>query len=344
MRRGNARSSNDTVNCADQQLTELPDIAKPALVVTLTASDNLIKNLPEMRPFTMLRYLDLSNNKIVDVSPLYCLQSLRELDISNNRVTNLDFAEHLDSLEVLRASRNRIREVLVPLPDNLIDLDISNNELTNLDFMERNVPVGIEKIDVSGNAIDSLISLRFLAVFQQLHTFTVGLLEVFKRLKVLQYVKHLCPSLEFFDDVRCDHVEEPDFDTEKLIEILMNLNEGDLEDLLSDGTLGEIVWDEPAFVQYEEETIPGTPIRALQDRIKAIENEIANPSRQSPTHTQANGLENLLSPFPKSDLNQEVQELKEGMRQLSQQMVKVAELLYIHDRGLKQLWENRSPK
>ena len=343
MRRG---GSNDTVNCADQQLTEIPDIQKPQLVVTLNASDNLIKNLPEMRPFTMLRYLDLSNNKIIDVSPLYCLQSLRELDISNNRVTNLDFAENLDSLEVLRASRNRIREILVPLPENLIDIDISNNELTNLDFMERNIPVGIEKIDVSGNAIDSLISLRFLAVFQQLHTFTVGLLEIFKRHKVLQYAKHLCPSLEFFDDVKCDHIGEPDFDTEKLIDILVNLNESDLEDLLSDGTIGEIVWDEPAFIPFEEDdvTIPLTPIRALQDRIKYIEEQIENQPQEQPRNTKASGLGTLLSPFPKSDLRQDLSDLKQSVWELGQQMVKVAELLYVHDRALKQLWEHGSPK
>ena len=134
---------------------------------------------------------------------------------------------------------------------------------------------GIEKIDVSGNSIDSLISLRYLAVFQQLHTFTVGLLDVFKGLKVLQYVKHLCPSIEYFDDVHCADVEEPDFDTERLIDILVSLNEEDLEDLLSGGNIGEIAWEEPAFVQYEEDTFPTTPIRVLQDRIQAIEEEIA---------------------------------------------------------------------
>ena len=329
--------ANDTLNCQDQQLTEIPEVQKPGLVVTLNASNNLIKNLPEMRQFAMLRYLDLSNNKIIDASPLFYLHTLRELDVSGNRITSLDFAEGLENLEVLRASRNRIREILVPLPDNLIDLEISSNEFTNLDFMEKNVPVGIEKIDVSGNSIDSLISLRYLAIFQQLHTFTVGLLDVFKGLKVLQYVKHLCPSIEYFDDVHCADVEEPDFDTERLIDVLVSLNEADLEDLLSRGNIGEIAWEEPSFVQYEEDTFPTTPIRVLQDRIQAIEDEIAKQADDGVN--RKNGLENLLSPFQKKDLRQDIADLKQLIQEMTQQMVKVAELLYVHDRALEHLWK-----
>ena len=332
-RSGRRPSANDTVNCSDHQLTELPEIQRPGVVVTLTASNNLIKNLPDMRVFSMLRYLDLSNNKIADASPLHQLRSLRELDISGNRITNIAFAERLDNLEVLRASRNRIRQILIPLPENLAELDISSNELTNLDFMERNIPLGIEKMDVSGNAIDSLISLRYLAVFQQLHTFTVGLLPLFKNLKVLQYVKHLCPSLEYFDDVSCATTDTPDFDTERLIEILVSLNENDLEDLLRDGNVGELSWEEPVFVQFEEDTLPMTPIRALNDRLKAIETEISNKNDENP-----------LIPSPKLDIRQEIADLKQTVDELSQQMLKVVELLYVHDKALERIWEKGLPK
>lgn len=329
VRRSNASASaKDTVNCSEQQLTSLPRISRPNAVVTLDASNNLLKNLPDMRGFTIIRYMWLANNKLTDLSSLDSLQSLRELDISGNRITSLDFCTNLSNLEVLRASKNKIKDITIPLPVNLMELDLAENEITDLDFMEKMIPFGIESIDVSANAIDSLVSLRFLPMFRQLHTLSIGFIENFRDLKVLEYVKHLCPSIEYFDGQSCMDVDEPDFDTEKLIDILVATNEHELRALLSDGQIGKIQWEEPTFIEFDDE-VPVTPMKELQDRIEAI--EAALPKQRNP------------EPVASVDA-QELNELRNDISELKQQMLKVAELLYVHDQALKQIWNRGGPK
>ena len=340
-RRQGRSGGNDNLDCSGQSLTSLPRAARPNVVVTLNASNNLLKDIPDIVSFSALRYLDLSNNKFLDLAILESVPSLRELDISGNRLRSIDFCASLPDLEVLRASRNRIREISFKLPQNLIDLDLSNNEIASLDFMEKNVPIGIEKIDVSGNQIDTLVSLRFLAVFQQLHTFTVGLLTLFPGAKVLQYVKHLCPAIEYFDDTPCAQIEEPEFDTDKLIDILVNVDEQELESLLRDGPRGAVEWSAPTFIPFEDDVKEVTPIAQLQSRLKALEDAL--PRTPPPSREKQRGqLDLLISPYPAQDESQELKELRSDIAELKQQMAKVAELLYVHDQALRQIWEKGS--
>lgn len=337
--RRQGRSGNDNLDCSGQSLTVLPRAARPNVVVTLNASNNLLKDIPDIVSFAALRYLDLSNNKFSDLSILESVPSLRELDISGNRLRSIEFCASLADLEVLRASRNRIREVSFKLPQNLIDLDLSTNEIASLDFMEKNVPVGIEKIDVSGNQIDTLVSLRFLAVFQQLHTFTVGLLTLFPGAKVLQYVKHLCPSIEYFDDTPCAQVEEPEFDTDKLIDILVNVDEQELEALLRDGPGGGLEWSPATFIPFEDDVKSVTPLAELQNRLKALEDALP---RTPQVQKQRQQVDMLISPYAAPEESQEMKELRGDISELKQQMAKVAELLYVHDQALRQIWEKGS--
>lgn len=326
-------SGSDRVSCAGQGLTSFPSVANPGVVVTLDGSDNLLKTLPDVRAFAALRYLNLSNNKFSDLSSLSALRSLRELDVSGNRLTSIDFCTGMPFLEDLRASRNKIRDVNSPLPRKLIGLDISSNELVDLNFMEKNAPEGLERLNASENAIADLISLRFLTLCSQLNTVNVGLLDQFPRLDVLGFVRYLCPFLERFDDVMVPE-NGVDYREKGIIDVLVYGSEAELQELLGGG--GCIVqWEEPTFVPFEDEA-DVSPMAQLEERLRAIEDALpSTPERKG-------GLGTLLSPYPKQNDTQEVEELRREISELRQQMVKVAELLYVHDRALEGLWESRT--
>ncbi|KAH0785263.1 leucine-rich repeat domain-containing protein [Histomonas meleagridis] len=319
----------DTFDCSNRKISELPPISKPNLLIQIEASNNLIKTLHDMTPFTYLRYLNLSNNRISDLTPLRKVETLCKLDCSHNKITNLDFVESLINLETLNASHNKISDITVPLPQSLIELNISQNEISNLDFFEDKIPKDIEEIDVSSNLFDTLVNLRFITVFQQLRVLNTSLQEKNEDIKVAEFAKHLCPSLEVFDGIRCDDVDDIEIDNDELVNVLIDVSESDLRKLLlhSCGD-NQIKWEKAQFIPFEEEP-QSTPIMALTKRIQSIESRLPV-------------IQPRVQLIKDDSIESEIQNLKEEITEIKEQISKIAEILFVHDKGLKTLWENKN--
>lgn len=334
-----SRQGYSTIDISQRSYTEFPTFKKPNFVLHLNASRNFFSKLPNMSGFTALQDIDLSRNKFVDLSPLSTLISLRIINISNNKVKNLDFIQNLQNLEELNASNNKISEIHCNFPPNLIYVDLSFNELTSLSFLDEKFPVNIESIDVSQNSIDQIIELKYISVFQQLHTFKIGFLEMNPDLHIIPYVKYLCPSLEFFDDVKIDDSEEILFNDDDLLNILMHGSEQDLRDFLSNEKK-EIKWDEPNFIPFDDDysTIP-TPIKQIEDRLSIIENQIHERVSKSPNSNQEQSQQQMLSYHQGNDAI--LHTMQQDISEMKQQIAQITELLYVYDRALQKLWESQ---
>lgn len=328
-----SREGYDTIDISQRSYTDFPPIKKPNYVIHLNASRNFLSKLPNMSGFTMLQDIDLSRNKFVDLSPLSTLINLRILNISNNKIKSLDFIQNLQNLEELSASNNKISEIRCKFPPNLLYLDLSFNELTDLSFLDEDFPINIESIDVSQNSIDQIIDLKYISVFQKLRMFKIGLLESNSNLHLISYVKYLCPSLEFFDEVKIDDSEDTMFNEDELLGIIMNGSEQQLREFLSDKK-NEIRWDEPSFIPFDNDypTSPA-PIKQIEDRLTMIENQMherfLKPSDQDgqPSYKQENDAVLHV-------MQQDINEMKE-------QIAQITELLYVYDRALQHLWESQ---
>lgn len=326
-----SRQGYDTIDISQRSYTEFPTIKKPNFVLHINASRNFFTKLPNMSNFTILQDIDLSKNKFVDLSPLSALINLRILNISNNKVKNLDFIQNLQNLEELNAANNKISEIHCSFPPNLLYLDLSFNELTNLSFLDENFPINIESIDVSQNSIDQIIDLKYISVFQQLHTFKIGFLEMNPDLNIISYVKYLCPSLVFFDDSKIDDSEEISFNDDDLLNILMHGSEQQLREFLLKKKSG-IEWDEPNFIPFDNDfPTPPTPIKQIEDRLTVIENQIHERISKSPQTNQSNQQEN----------DSVLQVMQQDISEMKQQIAQITELLYVYDKALQKLWENQ---
>lgn len=315
----------DNIDYSEQGLTEFPAIPKPNLVIKMNLSINLLRILPSMHEFNFLRYLDVSNNKFTDLSALSRLNSLRELDISHNRIVSLGFVATLPNLEILRASFNRIVAVSASMPQSLIDLDLSHNEINSLEFLQKKVPVTIERIDVSNNLIIHVMQLRYIAVFQNLRILNAGLYHQNQGIQIIPFLKHICPSLELFDDNDCDEPKSPNFpDDETLFECLMGGDETELQILLQKEDKS-ITWDEPTFIPFNSyETELQAPINDLEQRLHSIESRIPNPKLLSPVRDDPQEIKTI------NALRHDIGELKKQLAQLSQ-------MLFVHDAAVKQI-------
>jgi hypothetical protein len=226
-----------------------------------------------------------------------------------------------------------IRDITTPMPESLAILNLANNELENLDFLDNMIsPANLETLDVSGNQIRQLIHLRFLGTYVRLHTLKVGILNLFKDLQVVEFVKHLCPRLETFDDEPCADVEAH-FDDE-LINILVAASESRLCAFLN---ISQIEWEEPTFLAFTDDEAP-TPLRDLQNRLEMIESQLP----KTPVRKQGTQVGTLLSPFPRHDEPPEVKALRQDIGELRMQIGQIAEILYVHDVALRKIWNAKS--
>jgi hypothetical protein len=327
-----SRPSRDKYDCAGENLSDFPSIPRPNHISTIVASDNSFRRLPDMRAFTSLSALDLANNRITDLSVLESIETLRVLDISGNRVSSLAFCENLVNLEILRASHNSIQTISTPLPASLLSLSLANNEIADLGFMESCLPVEtIEDLDVSGNQIEALIELRHLPVYTKLKTLKVGLLEIFRGLPVLQFVKFLSQTVETFDDEPCGNIQEQ-FDPDALVNLLVEGSEQKLRKFLVESDALPIVWEPPQFVDFRQDS-GRQPLEAIQNRMRQIEDRITRASQRPKPQTGT-----LLSPFPKHEDPPELKSLRQDITEMKQQLTQAVQLLYVHDQALRRLW------
>ena len=337
------RQTRDQIDFSQTNASTFPTITRPNIVIRMNASRNSISDLPNRSIFTRLRYLDLSSNNFQDLSPLGGLPSLLELDISNNFVQNLDFLRDLALLEVLHASNNKISRVIC-LPENLIDIDLSNNNLKSLEFLDspnegsnEPFPHGLERLNISGNNITQIISLRYITVFLQLRELDVGLLDANRNLQLLPFVKSLCPSLQTFDGADLRDVDEYAFNLEDLIQVLTSGSEQALRSFISGIETG-IRWDPPTFIDYDDDT-PPTPLKTIEDRLRVLEERVADDQYATPTKNKyQNQTATLISPYNEQDDNAVIAAMQNEINELKQQVAQIAEILYVHDRALRQLW------
>ena len=333
----------DTIDITQRSISEFQTIVKPNFILHLYASRNFFTKLPNMSGFTALREMDLSRNKFVDLSPLADIISLQILNISYNRVYNINFIQELTSLEEFNASNNKISKIDCAFPQSLVYLDLSNNEISDLSFFDENFPAQLESLDISGNSIDQIIELKYISVFQQLSYLRVGLLHIYPDINIVPFVKHLCPSLQSFDDENVANANNDSMDDianeDELYNILVNGTEQQLYSFLSNKS-ARIMWDEAKFYPYDAD-IPPTPLKFIEQRLNAIENQVqehfASPKKQPPPPTES---ATLLSPFGtnKND-NPAIQSIQHEIQEIRQYLTQITEILFVHDKALNHLWE-----
>ena len=315
---------------SNQGLKQIPEPSGRDTAQSLDVSKNKIKELKNVEFFLNIRYLNISQNRITDLSPLVTCTKLVELDCSKNLIKKLDPICNLPKLVTLRASNNDLSEIAKPLPRTLTTVDISNNNFTNFEFLQDKLSDELINLDISGNGIEEICSLRFVAVFQKLLTLNVGILKQNKGLKIIQFAKHLCPMLETFDGENCADVDSEDFfNTDALIEVLVNGSESELRTMLSNA-VGDVTWDEPEFVPFEAD-LPMTPLKNIDERLKKLEEKIPDD-------------EDIGTPKRKDDkpiTREEFNQIRSEISELREQVVKLSELLYVHDCAMKHLWESQ---
>jgi hypothetical protein len=289
-----------------------------------------------MRSFTILRSLNLANNQLTDISPVSALRNLRELDVSANEITSLSCCEGLTTLEILRARGNRIAAITAPLPESLAILDLADNGLADREFMGSCLSRDrLQSLDVSGNHIETLISLRHLSLFTALAALKVGVLELVSGVPALPFVKALCPSLETFDDESVGDVEG-DFDEDRLIDQLVYGTEDSLREFIVRSVGARIAWQKPEFIEFRDDAPPPSDLEA---RVKLLEERLL----QTPARHSTAQLGHLLSPFGKPEHSPELQGLRQDIADLRLQVVQIAKILYVHDRALMQIWDEGPP-
>ena len=326
--RGNSRKDKE-MDFSNQSLTLVPDTERQDTVVSLNLSVNLLRDLKNIEFFSNLRYLNISQNKVSDLSPVAACAELIELDCSQNSIKKLDTLSNLPSLRVLNASYNAISNITQKLPLTLVEVDLSNNLFDSFEFLQDKLGDELITLDISGNKIEEIRTLRFVAVFTKLLNLNVGLLEANRDLKILQFAKHLCPNLETFDGVDCAHIDSQDFfNPDALIEILVNGTESELRVMLSSAA-GPITWDEPQFVPFEAD-IPVTPLKKIDERLKKLEQKLPEDGMYTPRKKR----EQQVDPA-------EIREIREEIQELREQVLQISELLYVHDCAMKKLWEKQ---
>ena len=113
----------------------------------------------------------------------------------------------------------------------------------------------------------------------------------------------------------------------------------ELEALLRDGPGGGLEWSPATFIPFEDDVKSVTPLAELQNRLKALEDALP---RTPQVQKQRQQVDMLISPYAAPEESQEMKELRGDISELKQQMAKVAELLYVHDQALRQIWEKGS--
>jgi len=315
-------SKRDSIDLSKQSLNVLPSIPKMNIIVSLNISYNSLKSLPSMGDFVCLRYLNISYNNFSDLRQISVISSLKELDCSNNSLLTLDFVSELAALEVLNASNNKICEITGDMPDSLLDVDLSGNLFRNLESFQNSFSDRLQRLDLSNNEINEISNLRFLAIFSKLRVLRIGLLEKNRDLKLIPFIKHLCPLIEEFDDNDCEISNEDNaFNTQALLEVLLSGNESELREMLISKDI-VIRWDEPSFVQFDN-NVPETPLKGIEDRLRNLEERLPNTNESS-----------ILQPsdFSTSDIKKEIEELRK-------QVAKITEILFIHDAAMREIWE-----
>ncbi|KAH0791518.1 Leucine Rich Repeat family protein [Histomonas meleagridis] len=216
---------------------------------------------------------------------------------------------------MLNASSNEIQSISCAFPPHLLELDLSNNQLSSLDFLENEekVPVDLEQLNVSGNKIRDLIELRFISLFPKLRFLNIGLLKQEQSNQILEFVKHLCPSLEFFDDADCFDFDGNDFKEDELLPILIGGSEQRLQKYLFSSDI-IVSWDKPYFIPFNDANISDSA-----EKVKKLENQINTIERRAQD-------------------TDSYEQLRDEIATLREQMSKLAELLFVHDQALREIW------
>uniref|UniRef100_A0A7E5A0R0 Leucine-rich repeat-containing protein 15-like n=2 Tax=Panagrellus redivivus TaxID=6233 RepID=A0A7E5A0R0_PANRE len=170
-------------------LTELPQLKKTMVFVTITAKGNMISKVsPNLFPIgSLIRNIDLSHNLLSDVETansvvLKELPVLEKLDLSDNGISSLDVIQlksapvkqlgleqnqlyspldfsKFTSLYLLNLASNSISELPI-FPESLEILSLNNNQLngSKLVFPALN----LKEVYLSGNRFEALNSMAFI--------------------------------------------------------------------------------------------------------------------------------------------------------------------------------------
>lgn len=116
----------------NNQLTDISPLTSLVGLQSLTLRFNELRDISPLSSLTRLQSLDLGYNNISTISSLSSLTELQSLDLSNNQLSNINTLSALTDLKSLNLTDNMIREISLPLLEDLnleLELDVNNDML-----------------------------------------------------------------------------------------------------------------------------------------------------------------------------------------------------------------------
>jgi internalin A len=100
----------ESLNVAENDLTELRGLANARSLKKLVVAKNMIADLAPLSQVRSLQDLDVSDNAIDSLDPLRDLRQLRRLNFARNRVRDIRCLKDLDQLEAISLAMNPLHE------------------------------------------------------------------------------------------------------------------------------------------------------------------------------------------------------------------------------------------
>ena len=128
----------------------------------IDVSSNSLVNIDCFNVLASLEELHCTHNNISKIPQLRSLRKLRFVDLSNNKLSEISGLKGLPSLTVIHLNQNCLHDLksLGPLT-SLQDLHIKGNKISDTKHLVDQFP-NMEILDVSDNAIDSIVSVEHL--------------------------------------------------------------------------------------------------------------------------------------------------------------------------------------
>lgn len=352
---GRKINQGETVDLSSKKLMQIPPISNPTYVTSMNIANNLFTSLPDLKVFSNLQHLFIDHNSFTDLSFISSLHQLQELDVSYNALTTLDFLQDLPNIRIVYAAHNKISTIKPELPSTLNTLDVSYNQLTSLKFIESSSWDSLECLTIHDNLIFDLREIKYLAELPILKYCYIGFSKENMDTKLAELAKFVCPTLLEFDDFNTSNLN-PDFDQYQVIHLLSAGTEAEFRSFVN-LVEQEIKWNQPVFIDFVEKAQPREE-DDLEKRLRAVEAKVSTPAQNEELQARIEEMEKKISNAVDkqdndkgiSELDQipggnvaKVQQIQSEINDIRQQITKITELLYAHDKALETMWNYINP-
>lgn len=346
----------ETINCSQQNLLEMPNINHPDVVTNLNISFNKISLLPVMNQFSNLRFLIISHNNFTNLTPLAALTQLVELDCSYNQLTSIDFIFSMAELQVFQCSNNNIKKIKPCFPRNIQSIDLSSNPIKSLAFIENSGLTKLEYLNLNDSAVAKLSDIRYLRFLPKLQELNLSIQRSEGKIKYVELIKSACKSLKYLNEEDISSIFN-DSNDKTADEILANGEDSDFYEFINRKDT-HVTWNEPVFIPFDDSPRP-LDRESIKERLSVIEATFVCPSFATDLKYKLNSLEKQLAmltapPAPKNEMGETISLItpfKEGdeaildqildeVRMIKLQISAATKVLFSQDNAIKKIWED----